>query len=563
MHRHSLHLLFCLLLLAVGCAKMVTPVGGPKDVTPPAVVKEAPANGTVNFKGNTFKVTFNEYVTLNNTLENVLISPPPATVPTYTLSGKTLIVKFQDTLLPDQTYNVGFADCIQDFTEGNPIPFYNYAFSTGSSVDSMMIEGKVVDAQTMQPVKNCFVFAYSENVDSLPMTTRPQFISKTQGNGTFQIKNIKPGNYKIFALQDGDNNLIYNLPSESIAFGDELWPAVLPPKTDTATADSTKTTTPEAQTDSARTQRVIRLFQARAEQKVQKSQNKELGKYEFIFSENIDNLTLNTIQGDIDYFTHIGNDTLILYTKNTLTDTVMLTCSVADNIIDTLQLTPYKAKDTRAGRRGKEDKADFLSVNVTNKGELHAPLTLTFAYPIRPVTDVKVRFVAKHKRVDNDTSYVSVSVPDSMVMSLAVPFKYEEKVPYEIMIPDSAFVGYNGLCNDTIEASFVAHTEKDYGSLRMTYTLPDGGKTYVATLMKDGGAEIRNDRLTQSGEILYEHLAAGKYKVKLLEDANDNGKWDTGDYKEKKQPERVAFFSKSVNIRGFWELEETFEWPTE
>lgn len=551
----------CSILLWAGCAKMVTPVGGPKDVIPPSVVKEVPANGTVNFNGNSFKVTFDEFVTLNNTNENVLISPPSTTAPLFTLSGKTLTVKFQDTLLPNQTYNVGFANCIQDYTEGNPIAFYNYAFSTGSAVDSMMLEGRVIDAQTGQPAKECFVFAYTEDVDSLPLTTRPQFISKTQSNGTFQIKNIKPGDYKIFALQDGDNNLLYNQPTEAIAFASTLFPSVPSPKEADTLANDSATPQP-VPVDSTYKPFTIRLFRAIGEQVMTKSQNRSVGKYEFFFSEEINDVQLRPLTAAPEFFTYFGHDTLVLYFKSPVTDTLQFECSMENEIVDTLEITPYKVKETK-GRRGREERANALSVSLNNSGELFKPLSLSFSYPIRPTDSIPVRIVAKRKYAGNDTSLVTLSVPDTFVMSLPIPFKFAEKVPYELMIPDSLFHAYDGTWNDTVVSSFTTKTEKDYGTLRLTYHIPDNGKVYVATLLTPSNEELRSDRLTSSTTIVYDKLLAGKYKVKLLEDVNDNGKWDTGNYKEKRLPEEIQFLSKSLNVRGYWELEETFEWKEE
>lgn len=556
--------LLVLILLVAGCAKIVVPVGGPKDVTPPSVTKEHPANGSTNFKGNTFKVSFNEYVTLNNTVENVLISPPPAMPPTYTLSGKTLIVKFQDTLLPDQTYNISFANCIQDFTEGNPLPLYSYAFSTGAAVDSMMVEGKVVDAKTMQPAKNCFVFAYTEDVDSLPMTTRPQFVTKTLANGTFQIRNLKAGSYKIFVLDDEDNNLIYNQPTESIAFLPMLFEAV-PVQKDTAVAvDSLPVDSVQVvSADTVKPQPLLRLFKAKLPQKMVKSQNKEKGKYEFVFSEQIGDVELHPIDTAADFYTYTGHDTLVLYMKHELTDTLRLACMMGDTLVDTLELVPFKEKEARTGRRNREEKSTALSVTASNKGELYQPLMLHFPYPVQPCDSVRVRLVAKKKYAGNDTNYLWISIPDTFAMSLSIPATYEEKVPYELMIRDSVFTAYNGCSNDTIVLTFTTKTEKDYGTLKMLYKVPSNGVSYLATLLSEKGVELRSDKVTSNEVVVYDRLPAGKYKVRLLEDVNGNGIWDTGDYKQKLLPEKVMFFSGSLSVRGYWELEESFEWKDE
>ena len=553
-----------LLLLAAGCAKIVTPVGGPKDVTPPSVTKESPANGSTHFKGNSFKVSFNEFVTLNNTVENVLISPPPATSPTYTLSGKTLIVKFQDTLLPDQTYNISFVNCIQDFTEGNPLPLYSYAFSTGAAVDSMMVEGKVVDAQTMQPAKNCFVFAYTDDVDSLPMTTRPQFITKTLANGTFQIKNLKAGSYKIFVLDDEDNNLMYNQPTESIAFSPVLFEAVPIQKDTSAAADSLSMDSVQVvPADTAKPQPLLRLFKAKVPQKMVKSQNKEKGKYEFVFSEQVADVELVGIDTTADFYTYTGHDTLVLYMRQELTDTLRLTCMMGDTLVDTLELLPFKEKETRGMRRNREEKSAGLGVKFSNKGELYQPLTLNFSYPVQPCDSVRVRLVAKRKYLGNDTSYLWLSIPDTFAMSLSIPATYEEKVPYELMIRDSAFTAYNGCSNDTIVVTFTTKTEKDYGTLKMLYEVPSNGVSYVATLLTEKNVELRSDKVSSGTVMVYDRLPAGKYKVRLLEDVNGNGVWDTGDYKQKQLPEKVLFFARSLSVRGYWELEESFEWKDE
>ena len=348
--RFIILLFLSLTVLLFSCAKIVTPVGGPKDVTPPTVVKESPVNGTSHFKSNVIKITFNEYVTLNNTTENILISPPLATPPTYTLSGKTLSIKFHDTLQSGQTYNIGFAGCICDYTEGNAIPFYNYAFSTGASVDSFMLKGSVVNALSNTPLKDCFVFAYTEDTDSLPLTVKPQYMGKTQDNGTFLIKNIKPGNYKIFALKDINNNLIYDLPDEEVAFCNSVQPAHPIP------SDS-------AETDTFPTIKLFSFVIKDTTQAFVKMQNKEHGKYEFIFKNNIQQYSIDALSGTLpDYWSRLGGDTLTLYLKEKITDTVVIALHVDERTCDTLRLTPYKKTGGRnRARRDDSDKASYRS----------------------------------------------------------------------------------------------------------------------------------------------------------------------------------------------------------
>lgn len=563
-----LRLLLFMAVVLTGCAKIVTPTGGPKDVTPPAITKEVPANGCNNFKGNTIKITFNEFVTLNNTFENVLISPPLTQQPTYSLSGKTLVIKFNDTLQSNQTYNLGFANCIQDFTEGNPIPFYNYAFSTGEAVDSFMLQGKVIDAQTTGAVKGCFVFAYSQDIDSLPLTTKPQYITKTQPNGTFAIKNIRPGDYKVFALKDINNNLIYDLPNEEIAFLENTMEAVRMPvevPKDTAATNDTIAPAPEIEDTTAKVPetKMFLFMEEDTTQSFVKLQNKEVGKYEFIYKSKIYNYSAIVLSGrEYDRFEIVGLDTITWYLKEPLLDSMVVAVTVNDTICDTLRLEPFKKAGARAGgRRGKGDDHTPLAVSYQNAGELYKPIVLTFPYPVRPTDSVPVLIVATKKRSGNDTSYIFLSIPDTFVTSLAINRRFEEKVPYTITIRDSVFFGYNGLTNDTLRIKFTTKSEKDYGLLRMTYELPDNEYPYIVQLLNNKGSVLQSDIIHQSGTITYPNLAAGGYKIKAIEDRNGNGVWDTGNYRRKVEPERVFFFSKAVTVRGYWELEE--EWVIE
>jgi hypothetical protein len=82
---------FIVILILTSCAKIVTPVGGPKDITPPKVIKEVPANNSVNFESKLIKITFDEYVVMNNPLENVIFSPPIKNNPNFTVSGNLLL----------------------------------------------------------------------------------------------------------------------------------------------------------------------------------------------------------------------------------------------------------------------------------------------------------------------------------------------------------------------------------------------------------------------------------------------------------------------------------------
>ena len=528
-----------------GCAKISTPQGGPKDSTPPKVLKTEPEDGTVQFGEKQIRIHFDEYVTLNNPTNNVLISPPLATAPEYTVRGKSVVVKFKDTLRANTTYNIVFSDAIKDFHEGNPLGYLHYSFSTGDSLDDFMVRGNLLDAKTLAPVKDFFVMLYKGTADSLPLTVLPDYVSKSLSDGSFTLKNIAAGDYRIFALKDINNNLRYDLPNEEIAFLDESVTAfrTLP---DSA-ADSLKAGLP--------TLLLLTFAATDTAQQLAHYENPAAGIYKFPYKVRVGLFSAHALSPSPDYFEQINptRDTVTWYFKTPLTDTTAFILS-ADGQTDTVRLSPFREK--AASGRGRTQAKPVLTAKFLHAGEYHRPLTLQFPYPIRPADSFDV-WVYSQQQNRKDTAVYRYAVPDTFLTELPMPMNVTEKKTYSVIIRDSVFFGYNDLSNDTLRTQFSTKSEKDYGTLTMNYALPDDGRQYVATLwLKDN--IIQEDILTSSKAISYRFLNPETYRVSVFRDENRNGRWDPGDYRSKRQPEKMFAFPQNISIRAYWENEETF-----
>ena len=533
-------------LIFAGCAKITTPTGGPKDTTPPKVLKVEPPDGTVRFGEKHIRIWFDEFVTVNNPTENVLVSPPLAEKPEYIVKGKSLVVKFKDTLRANTTYNLVFSDAIKDFHEGNALNYFHYGFSTGDSLDDYMVRGNILDAKTLAPAKDFYVLLYKDDTDSLPLTTLPDYVTKSLTDGSFLLKNIAPGDYKIFALKDVNANFRFDLPNEEIAFQEETVAAVraLP---DTA-ADSLKAELP-----------LVTLMAFAGEDSVQvlaRYDNPAAGVYKFPYKHRFVDFSVTPESQPLDYFQRINatRDTITWYLKKPLTDTVVYFFN-ADNHIDTVRITPYKEKSSGGRGRGQQP-TPKLAVSFANAGEYHLPLTLRFSYPVLP-TDTFDVWVYSQQQDRKDTAVYRYAVPDTFSLQLTLPMEVTEKKSYSVMIPDSVFFGYNGLTNDTLKTQFTTKSEKDYGTLIMNYQLPDDGKQYVATLWSNDKI-VKEDALTASKTITYPFLNPGTFRVSVFCDENGNGRWDPGDYRTNRQPETMFNFPTNINIRAYWDSEETF-----
>lgn len=530
-----------MLFLLGSCAKVVTPVGGPKDTEPPKVVKEHPANKCLNFKNSSIKITFDEFFTLNKPAENILISPPLSVQPDYQIREKSLVIRFRDTLLPNTTYNIVFSNSILDYHEGNALKYYHYSFSTGSAIDSAGLSGKVLDARTHSGEEGFFVLLYDRDVDSLPLTSRPAYITKSAADGSFIFQNIKEGAYKIFALKDINANLRYDLPDETIAFADR---PVLARSADTTAETATGTPL------------VLYAFCAADSVPVLlRYENPAAGLYKFPYKSAVSKFTATPLGEPHDYFQTMNRtaDTVTWYFKRIPTDTLVYLFE-ADGIKDTVTLTPYMPKKTAA--RGDRQERRKLAVRFLNGGHAFKPLTLSFPYPVMPADSFGI-FVSMQQKGVRDTVCWRTAVPDGFVMQLALPITFETKKSYSVMIPDSVFFGYDGLSNDTLRCTFTTKSEKDYGTLSMNYRFPAGGSAYIAQLWR-GANLVREDVLEEDTAITYRALEPDNYKVTVIEDANRNGRWDAGDYRRRRQAERVFVYGKAINIRAYWEVEETF-----
>ena len=172
------------------CANAVAPTGGPRDERPPVVVEAVPENHCINFSGKKIEITFDEYITLENANQNVMISPPLSEKPDIKLKNKTVVIKFKEDLAANTTYTINFGASIKDLHEGNQFKDYVYSFSTGDHIDTLAIAGKVLNASDKKPVDGVYVSLYAadrENLDSLPMTTIPDYITKTDKEGKFSL----------------------------------------------------------------------------------------------------------------------------------------------------------------------------------------------------------------------------------------------------------------------------------------------------------------------------------------------------------------------------------------
>ncbi len=206
------------LLLGTGCAQIGSPTGGPRDSIPPVLISANPAMLTTNFNEKKITFVFNEYIDVQEIQANLLVSPYPKVNPQVDFKLRTVTVKLKDTLLPNTTYAINFGKAIRDNNEGNPFPNFTYVFSTGNTIDSLQLGGKVIIAETGKTDSTIIALLYRNVEDSAVQKRKPEYIARLDSTGNFMFSNLAAGNYKLYALKDGDGSKTYNSATELFAF---------------------------------------------------------------------------------------------------------------------------------------------------------------------------------------------------------------------------------------------------------------------------------------------------------------------------------------------------------
>ena len=194
--------------LLVRCASTGYPTGGPKDEAPPKMVRSIPAENSLSFLGDEIVIYFNELIKVTDIFQKLMVSPPVNEQPKVTTNGKRLIIKFQEDLQQNTTYNLGFADAISDNNEGNVLENFSFSFSTGEVIDSLKISGFLFDAANLSPVSGALVMVHSNSADSAFRKQVPLRVTKTDSQGRFSIQNLSPMSYRLFALEDADRKSV-------------------------------------------------------------------------------------------------------------------------------------------------------------------------------------------------------------------------------------------------------------------------------------------------------------------------------------------------------------------
>ena len=592
--------LVSVIIAMYACASMGTPDGGPEDYDPPKFVRSTPEPNAINYNKKKVTIEFDEFIKLEKASEKVIISPPQAEAPEVRASGKKVIVQFQDSIKQDITYTIDFGDAIVDNNANNPLGQFAFAFSTGNTVDTMAVSGTVLNAENLEPIKGIQVGLHKNLNDSAFVKLPFDRISRTDSRGRFTIRGVAPGKYRIYALMDGNQNYFFDSKTEQVAWSDSLIVPSMEPAVrqdtvwnplDTAKIDTIKTVN---YTRFLPDNIMLRAFKEENDfQYLQKSERPKTNQFSIYFSAK--NKELPAVKGlDFDEQKLIveansRKDSLLYWITDTVlcerdTLTLQLDYWATDTLkqlvpkTDTLRFVNKIPRERRLAMREEEMKkkekerkkrarkgdtlsveTKFLSINVDAPSSLDLNRNITVSFD-EPITSIDTAAIHMTHKVDT----VWQDIPFLFVTDTVAPRRYEILADwkpgdeYRLNIDSLAFQGVYGLHTDKVEKSLKVKTLEDYGTLYLNIT--GAGPNAIVQLLNSSDAVIRQQPVTDKGTCDFYFLQPStKYYIRLFNDSNNNGKWDTGSYEQKLQAEEVYYFPKVWEMKANFEFEENWD----
>ena len=511
---------------------MQQPDGGPRDKEGPKVLTTMPKNLSRNFKGNKIAITFDEYFKLNNEYTEITISPAQETQPIFKTKQKTLEITFKDSLEQNTTYTINFGKGIQDVNESNILKNYSFVFATGPTLDSLLISGNVINSSDNKPVFDATVFIFPLKKDTLFGKKKPSIYTTTDSAGNFSLRNLREDQYTIYALKEQGVDRIYNAPNEEIAFLKD--PINL-------TKDSTNIK--------------LKLFKEIPsifriiERKIEND-----GRISIISNRPIKNPSISFINSGIGKNSFVdfslNGDSISIWLKEMAFDSLLVSVNESDKPLDTLTF-----------KRGKKDayiKNILFANNLTgNKIKPGNPLELTFNFPIGAIDMSKVTLLEDSvaKQLESITK-----LPNSH-RKYQVNYPWVAKKRYVLSFLNAAIMDYANVPNKPLKLDFELDEIENYGNLDLTIEKLDSTKNYIVQLLTDKDIIYKETIVKKNMTIRYANIPTGKFKVKVIEDANKNSLFDTGNVKLKIQPEKSWFFEKEIITRANWDRDEVIKIP--
>jgi uncharacterized protein (DUF2141 family) len=531
----NLIVIFFAITVFYGCASIQQPQGGPRDTTPPKILKMLPENKMVNFKAEKVVIEFDEYYRIDNEFKEFSVSPEMPRPPVLKKKGKKLEITFPDSLENNTTYTLNFGKAIVDVNEGNVVKNLTYVFATGAHLDSLTIKGRVTNSFTGLPELDAIAFILPLNKDTLLGKKKPSIYTTTDSSGNYTLSNLRKDTYKVYAIKDKNADKIYQQSSDEIGFIKDS--VVL-----TNNLDSMN----------------MKVFKERATQF--RIIDKKLGAdgvISFTFNQKLKKPEVVVLEPPtLDVSKKIRfsktNDSLKVWLTDLSFDSTKISIRDEGKLLQTTTLTRGK-KETYLRNLMITDNVEGNNLNPNRSLKISVNLPIESADPKKiilledsiPVTDFKL----EKDSVD--------------FLSYYIRYPWKQKKEYNLKLSAGTFTAIFNTKNKDFTSIFKLFGKDNYGTLKVKVVTPEKDKSYILDVVNENKIVINSLNIRQDTSVNFTNYKSGKYFIRITYDTNKNGIWDTGNVALRLQPEKIWDEPKELSIKPMWERNETINIPKE
>ena len=516
------------LALLQGCAQMASPPGGKKDTLAPKVIQSVPLNKSKNFQGKKLDLNFNEYIAVKNLNQELLITPNIGTYETR-IRPTGLSILLDSALKPNTTYTFNFRNAIEDMSERNIGKNIKLVFSTSDLIDSLQISGRVRNLQTNKKLENILIGLYPYS-DTLSIDkNKPYYFTKTDTSGIYQLENVAAGKYYMAAFLDLNNNLLYNSNKEMVDFITEPFIDLQSNQTrDFQVALQNMDPLKVAKTTTTVKTSLVEFNRGLAKVVLEKSPltyQIELNRGIRFYSGNVER-------------------------KDTLVFQGQLMDSLGREITQT-----FRIKFRETAKREKPIKAAYKFDVFPVMGKLVSPNDSIRIRLQKPVVGFDSKLIY-FETGDDERSYL----PDegfrwnSVGNELTIRKDYLPiRSKFSLAISKKAFVSVEQDSSDTYKQAYEMQDLENYGSISGALNPTKANTSYVVQLIHPETKEIIYETKTMKN-FVFPYVEPSTYEMRAIEDRNQNGRWDIGNFKTRIKPEAIYFFPTKIKIKANFQL---------
>lgn len=517
------------------CAQVVAPTGGKKDTLAPQLVFSVPANQSKNYKGKSIEIQFDEYINVDNLQQQLLITPSVEPFFTTKTMSKGVRITFEDAFKPNTTYSFNFREAIKDITERNPAKNVRIVFSTGGIIDSLTLAGSVEDIIENKGLLDVTVGVYKYS-DTLKVNKiKPYYFTKTDSTGNFKIENVAAGKYRIYAIADANNNLLYDETKEKIGFLTdtlELTKSISGIKLQLAKADNSPVKVTKTRTTS-------NYYYMELNKGVKKV-----------------NIKFENPQDSIPYQLVEKNMVRVYNLKKVSQDTVKITMTATDSLdrdFDFKQKIKFKAKGKKEDSFTEEFRYDVIPSNNQEVDIKEVGYKFKFSKPVGKIDWKKIKILNDTlKKVDILEKHLSWNVDKTEVL-LKIPEALKAKEFLSLEIPVNTFQSIEGDTNKVVKQLNPIRDPEHYGLIEGQINNPQG-KQYIVQLLNDKKEVVKELIHTKTGKYTFDFLTPGLYSVRLIVDSNKNGRWDWANVDKNIPAEQILHIKDKIKLKQNFEL---------